>query len=592
MSISAAQRSQLIELYVAIAGRAPDGNGLAYWSELVAAGVPIKEIAGHMFNTPDAQALYPRDPLGDAAAQAKFQQMAVDQFYSNVLGREPDEAGRVYWLDVMAKQGVQSVLSEMINAVNLYDGTDPAGLQSQSLFRQKVALGDAFAKSPFANDLLKAATVLKDLQPDGSSTSLKLAQAMSVKIPGMTTGLAADDIGIRALDSGEKWSGLSLGWGFNTSIPAEYYEHPELIKQWSGAIASERVQFRKAVGELAEVVAMPFVEVPASQADIRFNVVETSFGGFAYYPTTPVSALAGDVFMARHARDISGAYDEGQYYFMAVIHELGHAMGLKHPFEDTPLMPTALDNHINTVMSYTDFRFQTWVKGIDGLSNAQIYPHEYSIYDIAALQKIYGVNKYTRAGDDVYTLDCSKPFYTTIWDAAGTDLIDASSADYACKINLTPGSHSDVNYRSIEQQIADTQAWYREHGKTNWDSYVRETYQSFASDTYTGEQSLAIAFGVVVENVITGKGNDEIRDNAADNRIVMGAGDDVAIMGAGGFDTVFGGDGFDTVKLSDTMSSWKVSAMADGYYLLLGARSAIQVIGIEKISFIDQSIMI
>jgi serralysin len=73
----------------------------------------------------------------------------------------------------------------------------------------------------------------------------------------------------------------------------------------------------------------------------------------------------------------------GGYGYETLLHELGHALGLKHPFMEagdpanTVVLPASQDNTGNTLMSYT---------GSGG-------PHAtYSQYDIAALNWIYGAD--------------------------------------------------------------------------------------------------------------------------------------------------------------------------------------------------------
>ncbi len=61
--------------------------------------------------------------------------------------------------------------------------------------------------------------------------------------------------------------------------------------------------------------------------------------------------------------------------YETLLHELGHALGLKHPFDDSINLPAAQDNTNNTLMSYNE----------TGAPHAQ-----YSPYDIAALNWIYG----------------------------------------------------------------------------------------------------------------------------------------------------------------------------------------------------------
>jgi Ca2+-binding RTX toxin-like protein len=63
--------------------------------------------------------------------------------------------------------------------------------------------------------------------------------------------------------------------------------------------------------------------------------------------------------------------------YETLLHEMGHALGLKHPFEGSPILPSSQDNTANTLMSYT--------------TNGGPYSL-FSPYDIAALNWIYGAD--------------------------------------------------------------------------------------------------------------------------------------------------------------------------------------------------------
>ncbi|MDD2547572.1 MAG: Ig-like domain-containing protein, partial [Burkholderiaceae bacterium] len=75
----------------------------------------------------------------------------------------------------------------------------------------------------------------------------------------------------------------------------------------------------------------------------------------------------------------------GNSGYEVLLHEIGHALGLGHPFEGTPLLPAAQDNTDNTVMSYThagaikstfqsyDLLTLTWLYGKDGLGGSWGY---------------------------------------------------------------------------------------------------------------------------------------------------------------------------------------------------------------------------
>jgi hypothetical protein len=72
----------------------------------------------------------------------------------------------------------------------------------------------------------------------------------------------------------------------------------------------------------------------------------------------------------------------GGYGYETLLHELGHALGLKHPFDGSINLPPSQDNTNNTLMSYThaggaydvyrqdDIAALKWLYGMDGLRGA------------------------------------------------------------------------------------------------------------------------------------------------------------------------------------------------------------------------------
>lgn len=171
------------------------------------------------------------------------------------------------------------------------------------------------------------------------------------------------------------------------------------------------------------------------------------------------------------------------------------------------------------------------------------------VYDIQAIQYLYGANTGYHTGDDIYNFDPHTPFYKTIWDAGGIDTIDISNYSLDSIISLIPGSYSKVSFYS--QPTGYTRAWY------------------------DGSDSLGIAFGAIIENANGGSGSDILTGNNADNVLNGGDGNDQLYGGIGndtfdwesnlrgGNDTMYGGLG-DDVYLFNSSSDAVIEYPGEG----------------------------
>lgn len=264
------------------------------------------------------------------------------------------------------------------------------------------------------------------------------------------------------------------------------------------------------------------------------------------------SAQSGDIWI--DFGKAASSFAATSYDYMATIHEIGHALGLKHPHEDGAVLPAAYDNHRFTVMSYNDATDNVWrtveptPTGIRTVVQG-VYPTTPMVFDIVALQARYGLDPATAAGDTVYSWAQETPFMMAIYDAGGVDTFDLSNLTRSSVVDLSPGAYSSIAQFTGAEQAA---YWTGVHP---WAANFLNQQFNQAS-TYTWTNNVGIAHSTVIENAIGGAGGDTMIGNGIANAIYGRAGNDTIDGGAGddylrgdeGADRIAGGPGFDDIN--------------------------------------------
>jgi serralysin len=349
------------------------------------------------------------------------------------------------------------------------------------------------------------------------------------------------------------WSGPQVTFSFpgaGASWSAYAPGSEPFDPDYAGLNSAQIAQMRAGLAAWDAVVALTFVETAdPGQIRIAFTDVKDDADdktwGYAFAPPNnggSSTGRAGDIWIQFQKAD--APFTPHTYDYMAAMHEMGHALGLKHPFEDGGTLPTEYDSYRFTIMSYTPNKDYLQVAisststGIQS-NKTGVYPTTPMVFDIAAIQARYGADTTTAAGNTSWTFDQSKPTFMTIYDAGGTDVIDLTGHSRPSFIDMNPGAYSSIDYFSTEAQAAVHVAQYP------WAAnFLSEVFNT--SSTFTWSDNVGIALGTVIENVRAGSAADRVTGNDVANNISGGAGADT-IHGAGGQDFIRGDDGADSI---------------------------------------------
>ncbi|MBC5767915.1 M10 family metallopeptidase C-terminal domain-containing protein [Ramlibacter sp. GTP1] len=239
------------------------------------------------------------------------------------------------------------------------------------------------------------------------------------------------------------------------------------------------------------------------------------------------------------------------------MHELGHAFGLSHPYDPPVTLPSAQQTQAYSVLGYGLIN-NAWVTVQNGVTSTSFV--ELSgpmLYDIAAIQYLYGPNMSWHAGNDTYSYDPATPFFECIWDAGGNDTISVARFTGGCTIDLREGAFSSVAIRSPNPQLN--------------------------SSSYDGVNVLSIAYGAVIENAIGGAGADTLTGNPSNNRL----------QGGGGNDTIAGGAGTDTAVFSGARANYTITGSAAAGLTVrdnAGSDGTDTIREVERLAFSDRGV--
>jgi hypothetical protein len=382
------------------------------------------------------------------------------------------------------------------------------------------------------------------------------------------TVAATNDAYVNGLLGGRKWAVDSLTFSFPTSSSfyGTTYAGGEHKNGFEAFTAAQQSAVKSILSMYSSVTNMKFVQVTESSSvhgELRYAESDAPGTAWAYYPST--SGVGGDAWF----NNSKGMYDnpaKGNYAWLTMIHETGHALGLKHPHEASGAfgaMPSSRDSLEYTVMSYRSYVGASTTTGYTNGSTS--FPQTLMMYDIAALQTMYGANYSTNAGATTYKWDpatgqmfingvgqgapAGNKIFMTVWDGGGTDTYDFSNYAGAVKVDLNPGGWTTTS----ATQLATLGS-----GKV--------AVGNIANALLNNNNPASL-----IENAIGGSGSDTLTGNIANNTFTGGKGNDAIDGGAGSDTAVFSGRSIDYTRVKNADGSWTVTdkrAGADGVDVL------------------------
>jgi len=366
----------------------------------------------------------------------------------------------------------------------------------------------------------------------------------------LSLSYAFQDPGARYLDSSPTEKTVQAGMNYSVEEQAFVRDVFANFASFSNVVFSENVSANS-----QQYAAAGGADLRLFKGTVAEYGVTNSTLGFAYQPGQYDSKTvdsSGNFFLVTDALAYPKANAFGFAYGLekqTVTHELGHAMGLDHPFENTTLALEGWYGETNTteraanrlgtvsggsydtpltdtpqesLMSY--YKPFESVGGISKsllLAQSEVFtPWKAGVYDIAALQHLYGANMSYNNTDTTYSYNSNTPVFDTIWDALGNDtltqlgnqaaVIDLRGGDHMSRMGLFSGAKYVFSETILETDLKGTntgraditgmKAIYTSGGVVNQVGYLSRTNNN-SEWTYLTDPTMPT--GVDVELIAT-----------------------------------------------------------------------------------------
>ena len=322
---------------------------------------------------------------------------------------------------------------------------------------------------------------------------------------------------------------------------------PEGAEGGAGFVAFSSAQqktVRDLFAKLQDQTGITFREVAGSAGDIRLGInQQADTRGYSFIPDFfRGKAQAGDVWL-----DVESAagMTPGQEGYYALLHELGHALGLQHPLGESDSSGAVVLLDRFTSLSNTVMIDQT------SAQTGGLWPSWFGTLDMQALRFLYGGKAVSTGADRYMVADLASWSYMVIVDDGGDDTLDASTSAVGVTIDLRSGWLSSVGMSAAGEPLRN---------------------------------NLSLGVGTVIEAAVGSAYDDLLIGSDAPNRL----------HGNGGSDILDGNGGLDWAIFKGARSSWFVEPLLATSNWFVTARNglsgAVELRKIERVRFDDKAV--
>jgi len=358
--------------------------------------------------------------------------------------------------------------------------------------------------------------------------------------------------------------GRSISWNptgnKSTPIPVTYsfaltpaYLSGDNAQGFAAFTTAQKEGVRSFLSLASSILNINFTEVTENVSSmtpygqIRMANVKTNAAGYAQLPGSNGEPEDGDVFISTST--IDSTYAPGSFDYDTLIHEVAHAIGLKHPGNynagSTPstepgnYLANSEDSKLISVVSYVEHP-------------QELQRIDFGPYDLLALDYLYGLRSYKADNTAYVYTDSVGRQLQTIYDTGGMDTIDFSQVTTPTTINLNGGLSSSAG--KISSNPASERA----------------------------QNNIQIAFGTMIERVIGSPQADQITGNGSAN----------TFTGGGGNDTINGGAGIDIAIYSGTASQYQITTGTQAAVVdkTTGRDGTDTLTNVERLKFTDTNV--